>query len=267
MADDEDYIEVDAVVRMPKGERLADSRKTEGWSRGFTPKSTDKGPEHVEIRLKDGDDDSQAEPGLQVVHIHQHIEPERPPEPTLTEVIAAAFVNRVIDELVETARPHVVRWRDTKVIPAIKAKRDDFVGKREARKAKKGNRATADTATLVVEHVGVGDAPGQEVATTFHDLKLTMTGEQYRQLVLALLATDEFRGRLLQVLANAEVEDSDPAALAQVRELRELRPQQLSERVTEALIENPSILDDLGRHLMEGGPVELGEPVRRRDKA
>jgi hypothetical protein len=50
---DEEYVEVDAVVRMPKGERLADSRTTEGWSRGFTPKSSDKGPEHVEIRLKD----------------------------------------------------------------------------------------------------------------------------------------------------------------------------------------------------------------------
>ena len=264
MTNEEDYIEVDAVVRMPKGERLADSRKTEGWSRGFTPKSTDKGPEHVEIRLKDGDEDPQAEPELQAVHIHQHVEP---PEPTVMEVIAAAFVNRVIDELVETARPHVVRWRDTKVIPAIKAKRDDFVEKREARKAKKGNQATADTATLVVERVRVDDGPGQDVATTLHDLKLTMTGEQYRQLVLALLATDEFRGRLLQVLANAEVEDSDPAALAQVRELRELPPQELSERVTEALIENPSFLGDLGRHLMEGGPVELGEPVRRGDKA
>ena len=51
--EDQEYDEVDAVVRIPKGERLADSRRTEGWSRGFTPKSTDKGPEHVEIRLKD----------------------------------------------------------------------------------------------------------------------------------------------------------------------------------------------------------------------
>lgn len=57
----EDYDEVDAVVRIPKGGRLADSRKSEGWSRGFTPKSTDKGPEHVEIRLKDEEESQEPE--------------------------------------------------------------------------------------------------------------------------------------------------------------------------------------------------------------
>lgn len=40
MPEDPEYIDVDAVIRMRKGERLADSKKTEGWSRGFTPKST-----------------------------------------------------------------------------------------------------------------------------------------------------------------------------------------------------------------------------------
>jgi hypothetical protein len=53
MARKKDYIEVDAVIRMPRGKRLADSKKTKGWSRGFTPKSTDGGPEYVEIRLKE----------------------------------------------------------------------------------------------------------------------------------------------------------------------------------------------------------------------
>lgn len=60
MYEDDNYVEVDAVIRMPKGERLADSKKTEGWSRGFTPKSTDKGPEYVEIRLKDNDEDTKS---------------------------------------------------------------------------------------------------------------------------------------------------------------------------------------------------------------
>lgn len=266
MADGEDYIEVDAVVRMPNGERLADSRKTEGWSRGFTPKSTDKGPEHVEIRLKDEGEDDQSEPEPQVVYIHEYIEPQRPQERTWVEEIAAELVNQVINDLVEAAEPYVVHWRDTKVIPAVKAKCDDFVLKRQARKARKVNRE-ADTVTLVSEPVGVGEAPAQEVATTLHDKKITMTSEQYQQLVLALLATDEFRDKLLQVLANAHVEDSDPAALAQLQKLRELPTQQRSERVKEVLAGNPSILEDLGRHLMERGPVELCEPVRRSEQA
>src|SRR3954469_15424138 len=95
MADDEDYIERDAVVRVPKGERLADSRKTEGWSRGFTPKSPDKGPEHVEIRLKDEGEDDQSEPEPQVVYIDEY----RPPEPTWLEVLAAELLHQGIDIL------------------------------------------------------------------------------------------------------------------------------------------------------------------------
>jgi hypothetical protein len=266
VADDEDYIEVDAVVRMPKGERLADSRKTEGWSRGFTPKSTDKGPEHVEIRLKDEGEGDQSEPDPQVIYIDEYIEPQRPQEQTWLEEIAADLVSQVINVLVEAAKPHVVHWRDTKVIPAVKAKCDDFVLKRQARKARKANRQ-ANTATLVPEPVAVDESPAQEVATTLNDQEIAMTSEQYQQLVLALLATDEFRDRLLHVLANAHVEDSDPAALAQLQKLRELRTQQRSERVKEILAGNPSILEDLTRHVMERGRVELGEPVRASEQA
>jgi hypothetical protein len=253
VADDEDYTEVDAVVRMPKGGRLADSKKTEGWSRGFTPKSTDKGPEYVEIRLKGDGKDHQSEP-----EPHDLFSDAR----TRGQEITVAFVNRVIAGLVEAATPHVVHWRDTVLVPAMKAKCDDFVLKRQAQKAKKVNRAKASTSTLVAEHVGGDEPPAQEVATALHDRKITMTSEQYQQLVLALLAIHEFREELLQVLANAHVDDRDPAGLAQLQELRGLPPQKRTERVREILIGNPSILEDLGRHLMERRPVELGAPVR-----
>jgi hypothetical protein len=265
VADDEDYVEVDARVRMPKGERLADSKKTEGWSRGFTPNSPDKGPEHVEIRLRDEGEDDRSEPEPQVVYIHEYIEP-RPQEPTWLEELADEILQQAINVLVEAAKPRVVHWRDTKVIPAVKAKCDDFVLKRQARKARKANRE-ANTVTLVPEPMRVDEAPGQEVATTLDDQKITMTREQYRQVVLALLATDEFRDKLLHVLASAHVEDNDPAALTQLQELSELPTQRRAERVKEVLAGNPSILEDLGRHLMERGPAGLREPVRRSEQA
>lgn len=266
MADEEDYIEVDAVVRMPKGERLADSKKTEGWSRGFTPNSTDKGPEHVEIRLRDEGEDDRAEPEPPVVYIHEYIEPVRRQEPTWLEELAADLLHEVINDLVEAAKPHVIHWRDTKVIPALKAKRDDFVLRRKARKARKSNRE-ANTVTLAPVAMRADEGPALEVATSLDDQKLTMTSEQYQQLVLALLATDEFRDKLRHVLATAHVEDGDPAALTQLQELRELPSQRRAERVKEVLAGNPSILEDLGRHLMEHGRVELREPVRRSDQA
>jgi hypothetical protein len=137
VADDEDYVEVDAVVRMPKGERLADSKKTEGWSRGFTPKSTNKGPEHVEIRLKGGGKDHQSEPEPHDVYGDEYLERTRGQE------LAAAVAERVINHLVEAATPHVVHWRDTVLIPAMKAKWDDFV--------LTVTRAKANTSTLVAD--------------------------------------------------------------------------------------------------------------------
>lgn len=266
VADDGDYIEVDAVVRMPKGERLADSKKTEGWSRGFTPKSTDKGPEHVEIRLKEDGADDQSEPEPHVVYIHEYIELQRPQEPTWVEELAAALLDRAINDLVEAAKPHVVHWRDTKVIPAVRAKCDDFEMKRKARKAKKVKRE-ANTVTLVSEPVGVDEAPAHDVATTLHDQKVSMTSEQYQQLVSALLATDDFRDKLIHALANAHVKDSDPAALAQLQKLRDLPPSQRFERIKEILAGNPTILEDFGRHLIGGGPAELGVLVRRSEQA
>jgi hypothetical protein len=150
---DEEYDEVEAVVRIPKGERLADSRKTQGWSRGFTPKSTDKGPEHVEIRLKDeGDSQSVQEPA--VIYVTEYVEAPRPPERSMTDQAVLDFLSRVTDELIEAAKPRVAHWLNTHVIPSMRAKRDDFLLKRRGRKAKKVRRAKATTTTLIGRGAG-----------------------------------------------------------------------------------------------------------------
>lgn len=144
----------------------------------------------------------------------------------------------------------------------MKAKCDDFVLKRQAQEARKVNRAKASTSTVVAEHVGGEEPPAQESSDRSPRPEDHHDERAIQQLVLALLAVDEFRDELLQVLANAHVDDGDPAALAQLQELRELPPQKRTERVKEILIGNPLILEDLGRQLMERGPVELGAPVR-----
>jgi hypothetical protein len=46
--------------------------------------------------------------------------------------------------------------------------------------------------------------------------------------------------------------------------LSELWPEQRTERITTVLSANPSILDDLGRHLIGRGPAQLREPTGRR---
>jgi hypothetical protein len=265
MADDEEYDEVEAVVRIPKGERLADSRKTEGWSRGFTPKSTDKGPEHVEIRLKnEGDSQSVQEPG--VIYLTEYVEAPRPPERSMAEQAAADFLSRVMDDLIEAAKPLVARWWNTHVVPAMRAKRDDFLLKRQARKTKKVQRAKPTTTTLIAKHAVQDESSSQQVATAPDDPKITMTSDEFQQLFMAWLAREDAQQALWHAIANAHIKDDDAAALAWRQGLNELSPQQRTERVKEILSANLSILEDLGRHLMDSGPLELGETMRRRDE-
>jgi hypothetical protein len=262
MADGEEYDEVEAVVRIPKGVRLADSRKTEGWSRGFTPKSTDKGPEHVEIRLKD-EGDSQAVQEPEVIYVAEYAEASRPPERSMAEQVAVDFLNRVIEELIEAAKPHVAQWWKTRVIPAMRAKRDDFLLNRQARKAKKVRRAKATATTFIAEQTAENEA-SQQVDTAPNDPKITMTSEQFQQLFMTWLAREDAQKALWRAIANAHIEDGDGAALAWRQGLNELSPQQRTERVKEILSANPSILEDLGRDLMDCGPLELGETIGRR---
>jgi hypothetical protein len=260
---DEEYDEVEAVVRIPKGERLADSRKTEGWSRGFTPKSTDKGPEHVEIRLKD-EDDSQSVPEPEVIYVTEYAEAPQPPELSVAEQAVLYFLTRVIDELIEASKPHVAHWWVTHVIPAMRAKRDDFLLKRQARTAKNVRRANATT--LVAEQAAEDAASSQQVATAPDDPKIIMTSEQFQQLFMTWLAREDAQQALWHTIANAHIKDGDGAAVEWRQGLNELSPQQRTERVKEILSANPSILEDLGRHLMDRGPLELGETIGRRDE-
>jgi hypothetical protein len=184
MADDEEYDEVEAVVRIPKGERLADSRKTEGWSRGFTPKSTDKGPKHAEIRVK-AKGESQSVQGPEVIRGTEYVKP-RPPVRSMAKQAAADVrdraMDRVIDELAEAAARQTMKlieaagrqggqlW-NTHVSPAMSAKREDFRLWRQTCKAKKVRRANATATTLIAEQAAEDEASSQQVAIAPEDPK------------------------------------------------------------------------------------------------
>jgi len=47
---DDDWIEEPAIIRRPKDKKLADAKDAEGWSRGFTAKTSTEGPQHIHIR-------------------------------------------------------------------------------------------------------------------------------------------------------------------------------------------------------------------------
>jgi hypothetical protein len=247
MADNDEYDEVDAVVRIPKGERLADSRKTEGWSRGFTPKSTDKGPGHVEIRLKD-ETDAPVDQEPEVVYVPEYVETPRQ-ELTPAQQATADFLSRVMEDLSEALKPVVAHWFKTRVVPAMKAKREELRQKRQDRRAAKSLRADASD-----------EATSQEVATTFDEPTITVTSEQFQDLFMTWLGREDAQQALWHAIAHAQIEDGDDATLAWQRSLAELSPEERSERVADMLSTSPAILEGLARLLAGGGPVSLAEP-------
>lgn len=253
---DEEYYEVDAVVRIPKGERLADSRKTEGWSRGFTPKSTDKGPGHVEIRLKDAGD-AELDQEREVVYLTEYVEsPQRVLTPS--EQARADLLNRVIEDLYEVLKPVVAHWFRTRVVPAVKAKREVLRQKRQERKATKAVRANA------FEWAEQDDATSRELATVPSQPTITVTSEQFRELFMTWLAREDAQQMLWQAIASAHIEDGDVATLAWQQSLAELSPQGRSERVAEILSSNPGILQGLGRLLSTSVSLEPAESASQR---
>lgn len=250
---DEEYDEVDALVRIPKGERLADSRKTEGWSRGFTPKSADKGPGHVEIRLKDtAAADLDQEP--EVVYVTEYAESPRR-ELTPSEQATADLLNRVIEDLYEVLKPVVADWVRVRVVPALKAKREALRQKRQERKATQALRADASES-------GEQDAAiPQKVALVPSQPTITVTNEQFQELFMTWLVREDAQQMLWQAIASAHIEDGDAATLAWQQDLAELSPQERSERVAEILSSSPAILQGLGRLLAASLPLDAAEPA------
>ncbi|XUL85304.1 hypothetical protein ACQ86D_00195 [Streptomyces galilaeus] len=265
MVEDQEYDEVDAVVRIPKGERLADSRKSEGWSRGFTPKTSDKGPEHVEIRLK-----AEKESGFadkpEIVYVTEYVEDQRP-QLTPGQQAMADIAGQIIDGLVEIAKPLVAHWWHTQTVPFLVARGEALVLKQQARRAQKKALRAGVTTTPPVAVPGVeADAPSHDVATAPSDPKVTVTSEQFQQMFMTWLAREDAQQALWSLIVNAEVEDGGAATLAWQQELKELSPAQRTERVMEFFATNPSILEDFTRQLMGSMALGLGETTFRRDR-
>ena len=261
MANGKEYDEVEAVVRIPKGQRLADSHETKGWSRGFTPKSSDKGPQHVELRLKDGAaSPSTREP--EVIYVTEDVETPRASELTPAERAAAEILTEIINRLIEVAKPFVAEWWETRAIPAIVAKRDGIVQRRRAHRAEnKAPRTRAVATTSAAQDAAEDDSSSQEV-TVAEGTASTMTSEQFQRLFVTWLAREDAQRELWHAIVHADIQDDDAAMLEWRQRLKELTPDQRTARVNEFLSANPSILADLGRRFLESRSLEVSEPVR-----
>ena len=256
---DEEYVEVDAVVRMPKGERLADSRKTEGWSRGFTPKSSDKGPEHVEIRLKDAGNQWQPEPEPSVVYIYND---PLPPPPVKTreqeefEELLRAAVALAILRAAEFAAPRIKRWWMGQALPFLAAKREGWQQRKARRKASKQD--AGEGVSTVIHAAPIEEAgEGSDALATY---EASMTSDEARKHLAELLVAQHFVNEKKRLLANARIADGAvPPELAGA--VQALTPKQVENALESILASKPTLLVDLGQ-LLEAdrnkGPLQLG---------
>lgn len=253
MTDDDEYEEFDAVVRKRKGEDLADSHKTEGWSRGFTKKTSERGPDHVEIRIKDvGEIDDEPQP--RVIYFDRDGDSSRRLSPF--EQFLVDVATGVLEILAEEAKRGIALWWEVKARPAVAGKWEEFKARRIERKAIRA--ANKNPVPQSREGAAEHQVEAYEVAVEDGE-HLVLTPEQYVQLVHMLAKADEVQAMLRNAIAHAEVVEGEPTAIEQISHLRALPHDRRSAEISDYFAANPSILNDLGRHLVERGPLELDQ--------
>lgn len=264
MTEDEDYDEFEAVVRVPKGERLADSKKTEGWSRGFTPKSADKGPEHVEIRLKDEEDDVESDPTAdepQSSHTYDYGEPQRqktPEQEALEEELAqllGALIMLGMLKAAEWAQPRMRRLWNERLIPFLNTPRRRWQERRAQRKVHE--QSTAEAPETVSHAMLVGET--SKISNALEAYKANMSSSEARRHFTEALIAQRFADAKMRLLANARIEDDEMSELA--RAVQALTPKQVEVVLESILASNPTLLEGLGKLIESSrndGALQLG---------
>jgi hypothetical protein len=261
VAKDKEYIEVEAVVRIPKGERLADSKKTEGWSRGFTPKSTDKGPEHVEIRLKEDGEAAVSDTtpaGPHFMSFDEHIEPPRQKtreQEELKEVLGLLVMLGLV-KATEWAQPRLQRLWSERVVPFFSGKRDQWQERKARRRV--GKQVTSEVPTTVAQDMPVEET--NAVSDALEAYEANMTSAEARQHFAEALIAQHFAITKMRLLATARIDDGGlPTELASA--VQALTPKQVENALDSILASKPGLLDDLGKFLQVSrneGQLQLG---------
>lgn len=262
MADD-GYVEVPAVIRMPKGGRLADSRRTEGWSRGFTPKSSERGPEHVEIRLTDpSEPPTSGYEAPDTVYLHEYAEThEKTQEELEVDALFQALVLLALLKAAQWAQPHLRRLLTERVIPFFAAKRAAW---RERTAQRNGDTPPARAAGATLIEV----VPAEEstaVRTALEAYEANMTSDEARRHLAELLIAQRFVEEKKRLLADARLSDAAAASPEVASAVQALGHKQVVKALESILASRPTALDEI-RRLVDGHagyPLQLGSERTR----
>lgn len=256
MSDSPEYEYHPATVRMPKGERLADSKETPGWSRGFTPKTSEKNPEYVEILLDDDTNDSHhgfessaqgnyTEPGAAQDDEHADVE--------LNDLLSLAVFVAIVAAAQATA-PYIKRWWISKALPFVRS-RWNAVKTWQNRRKTRTSDSPASTRTTVAPLEAEDNQAARNALAAY---EADMTNEEARRHLAELLIAQHFVKQKELLLANARVSD---AALPP--EIEGILQQLMAEQVEKAfntLLKSPTFMEDLHKYLSARNNRELSEP-------
>ncbi|KAA0974106.1 hypothetical protein FQ154_16870 [Paeniglutamicibacter gangotriensis] len=229
---DDGYEEVQATIRIPKGKRLADSHDTEGWMRGFTAKTSESGPQHVEIKIND--------PAVEAPHDEyggygsdESYEPARAKtdeDQEYEEFVRRLVVFAILGAIV-VGKPFLRRLLEEKIIPFYQKQKTTW-------ETFKARRTKIQPQPLF--ELGATRSLGAAVAVQ----EASMTSDEARQHFAEALMAQHFANEKMRLLASARIEDTDLSPKA-LNDIKKLTQGEVEQTLMLLMANHPNLLTDI----------------------
>ncbi|MFJ5608200.1 hypothetical protein ACIQCJ_02220 [Streptomyces sp. NPDC093221] len=248
--DSNEYDEYEAIVRVPKGARLARSRKTEGAHRGITDPGTDQmGNAELFLKEQNGPNPVAAHPQDWPDFDHYESEVRAQERRENAEFVAEVLV-QVSLRLAEKAAPHLRKWWFEHALPAVKMKWNDRATLSVKAKWSSVTRGRQSDRRPEVEG-GL-----QEAVVVPDDQRRTMSSAEAQKRFKAAVVTRLLSDGQLRLVCDARVVDEEEDGPVELGATSDLTPQLIGERIALVLEANSSLLGqdtlvELGRLVAE----------------
>ncbi|MFJ1975344.1 hypothetical protein ACIO93_42770 [Streptomyces sp. NPDC087903] len=237
--DSSEYDEYEAIVRVPRGARFTQSRKTAGAHRGMTRDPDTNQVGQAEIFLKEGNEpDPVAAYPQGWLDADRHESEARAQERQETAEFLAKVLVQISLNLAEKAAPHVRKWWHEQALPAVKAKwNDQAFPSVKAKWSSVARSRTSDRRAEATEDL-------QEVVAVSGDQRATMSGAEARKRLAAAVLARIYSDGQLRLVRNARVVDEGEDGPVELAATDDLTPQRIGEYVALMLEANPSLLGE-----------------------
>lgn len=224
--DSSEYDEYPGTIRVPKGARLAQSKKTTGAHRGLTRDPDTNELVHAEIFLKEEDqpDPVVAYPPGWLDDDRYESEAQARERQENAELLAEVLVQIGL-KLAEKAAPHIRRLWSEWALPTVKAKWSS---------AARGRRMT-DRRAEATDSL-------QEVVSIPDDQRTTMSGAEAQKRFAAAVIARIYSDGQLRLVRNARVVEEAEDGPVELGAMGDLTPQRIGEHVALLLETDPSLL-------------------------